>query len=147
MADRTGTKQRASRPPSVTWLTVGVLSFTVVFVTRLLLAIRQWAFLSQLPLTVPPAYLALSGFVWSMVGALTAWGLWFGKLWAKRGMQIAASAFALYYWTDHLFLVSDPLKGTNWPFTLGITILTTMLIFWTLSRPRARAFFGEINER
>lgn len=138
---------KAKRPLSVTILAAGVLSVAVVFGTQAYQTLRQWRFLQSLPLSVSPVYLLGAGIVWAAAGLYIAVSLWRGLGIAPKATQIAAWAFAGYYWLDRLALASSPLTQTNQPFALGATITAIILIYWTLTRPKARAFFGEMHER
>jgi len=132
---------KAPRPQNVTWLAIGVLSVTIVYAVRAALAIRQWAYLESLPLQVSPAYLLATGIVWSLVGLAITVGLWRGSSWASLAARIAAPTFGIYYWLERLILVSNPNEPYNRPFAITITLLSQILVFWMLSRPRAKAFF------
>ena len=134
------------RPRSVTFLAIGVLSLTGVFITRFVQTVTQWDFLSALPLSVSPLYLAVTGFVFGGVGLAISFGLWFGKRYARRGLQIALPVFVVYDWIDLIFLVESPGGRANIPFRLGITIVLAVIIFWILSRQGAKTFFGEVND-
>jgi hypothetical protein len=134
------------RPLSVTLLAGLVLIVAVVYFTRLARAILEWEFLLNL-LPISPAYLAVSGLVWSVVFTCLAWGIWRGRAWALRWCWLALFAFSLYYWLDRLFMPGYPGRNTNWPFSLGANLLVLAWSGWVLSRPKARSFFGERYER
>jgi hypothetical protein len=138
---------KAKRPWSVTWLTIGVLSLTVINTIRAVSAAQGWSRLGELPLSVPPAYLLVSGLVWSLAGLVLMWGLWRGARWAPWATRGATLAFLLYYWMDRLALTSNTLRQVNQTFALGATLLITALIFWILWRPVVKAYFGETHER
>ncbi len=143
-----------SRPFSVTLLALGVLIIAGLNLTRLILTVRQWAFLSSLP-GVSPIYLALTGFIWALTGLPLVWGLWRGLPWAPRLAQALALTYAAYYWLDHIFL-AERLAGQgnaasgflplNWPFAAAITAILMVFVSWTLSRPKTKDFFGELHE-
>lgn len=139
------------RPWSVTLLALGVLIITVINLVRFVLSLRYWDFLASQP-GVSPIYLALSGLVWSLAGAFLLWGLWVAKIWVPRLAQALALTYALYYWLDLLFLQDHPLRGapgtilavlpTNWPFSLGVTVVGLAFIVWMLGRAKVKAYFG-----
>jgi hypothetical protein len=52
-------------------------------------------------------------------------------------------AFAVWYWADRLFIARSHYLDITWPPALAITLLTLLGLFWLLSRPAARNFFGE----
>jgi hypothetical protein len=81
-----------------------------------------------------------------------AWGLWWGKIWAPRGMRLAIVAFSAYYWLDSLFLADRtgsfaPSLPVNWSFAASLNGIGLWLVFWILSRPKSIEFFGERYER
>jgi hypothetical protein len=134
------------RPKSVTWLVVGVLSLWIVYLTRLVSTLQQWDYLSTLPLSVPPAYLLATGSIWSILPLPVMWGLLARKRWALKALAGFAGLYGLYYWMERWLVESNPLRTTNWPFTLAATIILFILVFWILSRKAVKSYFGENNE-
>jgi hypothetical protein len=125
----------------VTILVLGVLTITILAWLRFYQGIRSESFIVSLSPSVSPAYLVLTGLIFGLAGVPTAQGLWFGKPWAPRAVQQLGIALAVYYWMDFaFFVVSDAARG-SWPFAAGVTVLGLAWVFWTLSRPGARAFF------
>ena len=137
---------KAKRPKSVTWLAVGVLILAVLHFTRLVSTISRWEYLETLWLSVPLIYFVLSGLIWGLSAGVLGIGLWRGRNWAIRYTHYGAIAFTVYYWVDRLFLSIDPLRKTNFKFSLGATVFLLAIIYWILSRPKAQLFFGEENE-
>jgi hypothetical protein len=137
---------KIKRPRSVTFLVIGVLSLTGIFITRFIQTIIQWEFLATLPLSVSPLYLALTGFGWGLIGLSLGLGLWFGWRYARRGLQIALPVFVVYDWIDLIFLVESPGGKASIPFRLGITIVFALMTYWILSRQGVKTFFGEVND-
>ena len=133
-------------PKSVTWLAVGVLSLWIVYLTRVGSTLQQWDYLSTLPLSVPPAYLLASGLVWSILPLPVLWGLLAGEKWASKAVAGFAILYGLYYWLERWLVESNPLRTTNWPFSLAVTIALLVLVFWILSRKAVKSYFGENNE-
>jgi hypothetical protein len=141
----------AKRPWSVTLLTFGVLIITVINLIRFVLSIRYWGFLSS-RLGVSPIYLALTGFVWGVVGLVLLRGLWKAKTWAPKLMQAIALTYALYYWLDHIFLRDHSVGGasgairallpSNWQFSAGVTVVSLAYMAWTLNRLNVKVYFG-----
>ncbi len=131
----------SKRPRYVTWLSLGVLTFSGYYLTRLLLGLD----LPDIPLTVPQWYLPLTGAVWGAIGLTAAYGLFRGHSWAPTLARWGTLAFALWYWSDRLFLARSRYLDITWPLALAITLLTLLGLFWLLSRPAARRFFGESN--
>ena len=139
------------RPASVTLLTLGVLIITGLNLTRFVLSLRYWSFLTSQP-GISQLYLALSGLVWTIAGAVLVWGLWQASGWAPRLMQAVALTYALYYWLDLLFLRDHPLRGatpvisvvlpTNWQFSAGVTLVCLAFMEWTLRRHNVKNYFS-----
>jgi hypothetical protein len=134
-----------ARPFSVTLAAPGVLIISGINLLRFVEALRQWQFLSAL-LPISPLYLVLSGLAWGGIGLSIVWGLWLGYRWAAPSLRWAASAYTLYYWIDRLTL-SSPDVETNWLFAAVFNAIILSLIFWILSRRKAKAFFGELHDQ
>jgi hypothetical protein len=131
------------RPFSVTLLALAVLIFAVVHLIRLVGAIRQWDFLQSWE-GVSALYLALSGLGWALVSLPLTWGLWRGKPWAPPATRIAVPVYLLYAWIDRIFVANPEitLKATaSWPFMVGASLISLLLVYWILSRSKAKAFY------
>ena len=142
-------QQSKKRPTGVTLLAGGVLILVGLNLVRLVQAIKQWSFLSSLP-SVHPWYQVLTGLVWSAVCLSLFFRLWNG--WSKTPLLtfLAMIAYTVYAWLDRIFLakqVANLSSVSNWPFMVGLTIILLLLSVWILTRWKARAFFGEVNER
>ncbi len=138
------------RPRSVTFLATGVLSIAGFYTARLLLALVQWQDLSTFA-GVSPAYIAFTGLVWALCAWPLGWGLWRGRTWAPRLARGAALLYSVYYWLEHVILAtrqagtfSAPIYA---PFAAVVNLLCVLLCFYILAGVKARAFFGEFNER
>lgn len=129
----------SKRPLYVTWLSLGVLIFSGWYIARLALGLD----LPDIPLSVPHWYMSLTGAVWGAMGLAIAYGLFSGHSWARTLARWGALAFAVWYWTDRLFIARSHYLDISWPPALAITLLTLLGLFWLLSRPAARNFFGE----
>jgi hypothetical protein len=147
------------RPASVTLVALGVLTIASLRLIRLVLAVLDWDFIGTLP-GISPVYLVLSGLLWAVVGLPAWWGLWNGRSWAPGLTRWSALAYALYDWVERGYLVWRNLYSSgaapastlasdvpaNWLFGVIMTVILLAFIFWTLSRPKVRVFFGESNE-
>ena len=136
----TSNPQSIKRPFSVTLLAGMVLIFTSLSWLRLVEAIRLWPLLVDLPLSIPPMYLALSGLCWGVIGLIMIRGVYWGLPWIQRPMQVTAVAYALYYWFDRLILAQDVVMSARWPFAIGLTLVLLAMTFWTLSRQKVQAY-------
>jgi len=128
------------RPFGVTLLVFGVLTIAGINLYRCIESIVQWRFLAGL-LPALPSYTMLSGLFWSLVGLPLAWRLWRGNRRAPRMTIWIVLVYIIYYWLDRL-LIRQGSASDDLPFTLGFTVLVLAFIFWTLSRPAAKAFFN-----
>lgn len=134
------------RPLGVTMLALGVLILTGVHLTRFVLAIREWTFLSTLPLTTPPLYLALSGLLWGLVGLPLCVGLWRGWPRARLVIRWVAPLYVIHVWLDRSLLASSPAGRVSQPFRMSASVVLLALLYWTLSRRPVKRFFGEMHE-
>lgn len=131
---------RRSRPIFVTMLAVGVLIIASLYLLRLVGAVRQWQFLSDLG-GVSPLYLALTGFIWASAGLLLFWGLWRGHARAARFAPVYLLVFALYYWLDRIVLANHAVSLANWPVTAGLTVVGLAFMFFALRVRASRDYF------
>lgn len=138
---------KPKRPFSVTLLAILVLSLVAIHLTRFAQALQQWTFLNDLPLSVSPLYLAATGLFWGAAGVPVLAGLWRGGRSTPAAVKGYLVGYGLYYWLEQALVMASPLRQSNWPFTAGLTIVILIGSFLILSRPKARNFFGETNER
>jgi hypothetical protein len=134
---------RIRRPFSVTLLALGVLSIAGLSLVRFITALRQWDFLAALP-GVSPLYLTVTGLIWTAVWLPLAVGLWFGKAWSRTATLFASGIYAVYWWADRVFAANVSLSydsGSAWQFPSAATVILLALVFWTLTRAKAKAFF------
>ncbi|NIM93114.1 MAG: hypothetical protein GTO18_05315 [Anaerolineales bacterium] len=128
-----------SRPRSVTWLAVGVLIFSAVFIIRMAVSLT----LPDLPLAVPKWYLTLTGLIWGIAGLVGAYGLYSGRSWAPWYLRIGSLVFVIWYWADRMFLVQSEYERGSLLAAAFVTIAGLIIIFWILSRPGSRMYFQE----
>lgn len=133
--------QSVKRPLSVTFLTWVVLILAVLGWLRLAEVIRRWDFLQSLSPSPPVLYLASTGLIWGLVATCLVWGLFLGRWWAPRLMQISALSYAAYYWLDRLLVAASSAIASRWPFALALTVALLVYTFWVFSRPKAQQFF------
>jgi hypothetical protein len=139
------------RPFSVTLLLLIVLTITIINFLRFVLSLWSWSFIASRS-TVSPLYLALTGLIWSVAGAVLIWGLWTARPWSPRLMQAVGLTYALYYWLDQIFLKDHPVSGatpamqvilpTNWPFAAGVTVVLLLFMEWSLTRAKVKQYFA-----
>ena len=138
--------QNRKRPFLVTLLALLVLSITIIYLVRLINSITLWNFLAALP-GISPLYLALTGLIVTLVGALLFWGLWTGNPRAPRATRVLTMAYLSYQWLEWIQSVRVGNEFENWPFAAGMTLFVIIFIFWTLSRSDAKTFFGDMYEQ
>ena len=138
-------EEKPSRPGSVTKLALLVLIFAVVNLLRLIQALKSWEFLAGL-LPISPAYLAISGLVWSTIGLPLVLAIWYGARWAPGLTRLTIMVYTLYYWVDRLLMPSYPGRNANWPFMAVVSVIILVWAYWVLSRINTREFFGEMHE-
>jgi hypothetical protein len=134
------------RPNGVTLFALLVLTFAVLNLLRLVQAVQKWDLLAVY-LPISPAYLLLIGLLWTVVGFPLAWGLWRGWRLAYYLSPVVLLGYTLYVWADRLLLSGYSERQENWPFVAALNILILAWSLWVLTRPRARAYFGEKYER
>jgi hypothetical protein len=138
---------KPKRPWPVTLLAVLGLTLVAIHLTRFAAALHQWDYLSSLPLSTSPAYLAATGFFWGLVGIPVVYGLWRGPSWAPNVTVGFGLFYSLHFWLEQGFIMINPYRKTNWSFLAYFTIVCLAFMFITLSHPKVRKYFGEKNER
>jgi hypothetical protein len=129
----------------VTLVAILVLSITVLSLLRLYQAVSLWDFLAALP-GVSPLFLSLTGLVWAVIGVLVLMGIWKGKARAPRTTRAAALLFVVYNWLERWWFSSRNEAVPLTLFSLALSLACLAFIFWSLSTPEARAYFGERHE-
>jgi len=137
--------QDRKRPFSVTLLAGLVLSITIVHLVRFISALTLWNFLTVLP-GKPPLYLVLTGLIGTLAGALVFWGLWTGKPRSPLATRLLIVVYLSLQWFEQILSVRAGNEFENWPFSVGMTLVVLIFVFWTLSHAGAKAYFGEMNE-
>lgn len=112
-----------------------------VFLVRLALSLS----LPALPLTVPPAYLTLTGAVWGGLGLMVARGLFLGRRWASGATVALTLAFVTWYWADRLLLVRTDYSAQTWPAAAIASALLLAGVAYLLTRPGTRRYFRRPN--
>jgi hypothetical protein len=137
--------QDRKRPLSVTLLAGLVLSITIVHLVRFINSLTLWNFLTVLP-GKSPLYLALTGLIGTLVGAVVFWGLWTGKPRAPLATRLLTVIYLSLQWFEQILSVRAGNEFENWPFAAALTLIVLIFVFWTLSHSGARTFFGEMHE-
>jgi hypothetical protein len=137
-SSETSTKKR---PFSATLLTWVVLILASLGWLRFSAAIRQWSFFNSLNPAPPLFYLAITGFIWGLIGVILVWGLFLGRSWAPQLARGSAIAYATVYWMDRLFIADKSALISRWPFAFGLTVLLIGYTFWVLSRQKVQQYY------
>lgn len=127
------------RPGPVTWLSLGVLIFAGIQITRLAAGLR----LPDLPFHVPEWYVPLTAALWAGIALATAGGLFTGSTWAPTSACWSGLAYAVWYWADRLWFGQTDYTRRTWPFALTITILCLTVIFVILNLQSVKRFYRE----
>ena len=139
----TALKPANKRPFIVTILIVVVLIFTTLNALRFFSSIDSWTFLNQSPVGVPIGYFAATGAFWALAGLPLAIGLFFGRHWSLRLAQVLVLLYAVYYWSDRLWIAEPNAIAVRVLFALGLTLFLIIYAFFVLSRPKVRAFLSK----
>ena len=135
----------SNKPRSVTWLVVFVLIITGWQWFRFAIILQSWKLLSEMPLSAPTIYFALSSLIWGSLGNALVLALNSGLGWAPSSLRWISAIFVLIYWADKIVLqVGENIN--NQVFVLLITLISLAIVFWILSRSETRAYFGVHNE-
>ena len=135
------------RPWLVFFLMIATLVFTASGITRVWNGIRYYGFLGDLPISVSPLYLVITGGVWGILGAAAAGSLWWGY---RRGSRLLISGmvgYSVFFWFEQIFLMTNPLRKTNWPFLAVFNLSAILIVILSFRHPRVRKFFGGRHEQ
>ena len=102
---------------------------------RLSQAFFYWSILKEYHAEPGPGFAAITGGFWLVTGLIIFWGLWQLKSWARFGAIGVSLAYGSWYWLDRLILQKP---HSNWPFSLGITILFLLISVYILYSPRVK---------
>ena len=134
-----------ARPPRIAILFIGlVLIFTLINLLRLALAWQTWEVFAG-RMSVSPAFLALSGLVWSLVGLCLATALWFGLRLAPLAASLTLVAYSLYFWVTRLAPPGHTGRNSNGLFLLGANLFVLAWSLWVFTRPKVRMFYGQVD--
>lgn len=137
--------RKPDRPLLVTLLAVLVLSITTLYLLRTIEGLRQWNFLASLP-GVSPAYLVVTGTAVTIGGAILFRGLWLGISWTPKATRLAWAGYLLYQWIEKIFISKSGSRMFDWQFDLGLSIISLLFVYGTLSLTGIKAFFGEPHD-
>jgi len=130
------------RPTSVTILALAVLCLSLFNVLGVVSGIQRYAFLSQLPLSLPPVYRLGSRAVWSVAFGGLAVGLWRLKQWSRVGTLAAFTLYVAQSWFDRFFFSRSDFARETIPFSLALTAIGLVLVWGILLRRKVRQSFS-----
>jgi hypothetical protein len=130
------------RRPFLVWLNGFVfLAILVIALYRFIAAIANPELFALVSL---PAglrnWLVLSGLLWSLLCALTLWGLWWRKSWSVGAGWTALLIYLSSYWFERAVLWQDSSNGQTWRFYLLLSILWLALNSLAFHLPASRRF-------
>jgi hypothetical protein len=120
-------------------LVLAMLGMALWGVLRLQQAVFYRQILAQLPVGV--GYVAATGAFFALAGLLAAASILLRAWWAPWLARGAALLYAGWYWVDVLTFSRSGTALTNWPFSLGATIVGLLFVFGLLARERERRYF------
>ncbi|HEB65429.1 MAG TPA: hypothetical protein ENJ02_07800 [Chloroflexi bacterium] len=135
------------RPRSVTLLALGVLTLAALYLTRIVVTLRQWAFLQAHALPGAAWYLLGTGVLWSFLFVPWGIGLWIGWPPACRFTLPLGTAYLLAQWSERLYLHWRNAPVYNLPFWAGMSLAGWGILWWVCSRRHTKTFFGAIHEQ
>ena len=112
---------------------------------NLLGAVSSWqryTVLAALPLSLPPAYLIVTGAVWTVVLGALAVGLWRLRQWARWGTLAALPLYVAQGWVQRLVFARSDFAAESAPFYAGLHAAGLLLAAIILLRRRARQSFS-----
>jgi hypothetical protein len=123
-----------SRSASLKLLALALVGLAAYNALGVLSGGERYAFLQQLPLDVPAAYLVASRAVWAVGWGVLAWGLWRPRRWARWGTLIGAAVYLGHGWLNRLVWGHSDYAVQTAPWSLGVGLLAVALTAWLVMR-------------
>ncbi|KPL83970.1 hypothetical protein SE15_01850 [Thermanaerothrix daxensis] len=118
-------------------LLLGLFWLTLTQVLRFLQAIILWDWLARIGVWPGPAYLALTGLVFALLGGVAVLGVWRRRVWGLYLSGITLVGWSAWNWADRLWVAVSPTALENWPFSLGLNGLLLVAFFFILHHESA----------
>ena len=131
------------RPFGVTLFLWMVLCLSAWGLLRLLAVLRWWDVLDQFQSRLGPAYLAVTGAGWMVVGAVLLWSIWAGKRWAHPAVPISIFIWLAEYRLERIFF-QDP--RANLTFMIAITIAISAVTLLITFNRKTKEFLVKSEE-
>ncbi|MFZ5809201.1 MAG: hypothetical protein ACOY16_07955 [Chloroflexota bacterium] len=128
----------------VTFLFLGVLSTTGLHLTRVVNTIQHWAYYQNLfgDMTY---YLAISGSILFLIGAIGTILLWTRSNFVKATILGYGALFTAGYWIERLFIQPGVTQGNIW-FVIGFQVIM-WIIFLVIITRSLNTYLGEKHDR
>jgi hypothetical protein len=131
------------RPFGVTLFLWMVLCLSAWGLLRLLAVLRWWDVLDQFQSRLGPAYLAVTGAGWMVVGAVLLWSIWTGKRWTYLAVPISIFVWLAEYWLERIFF-QDP--RANLTFMIATTTAISAVTLLITYNRKTREFLVKSEE-
>jgi hypothetical protein len=125
---------KPARSLSLRLLAVALLGLAAYNALGVVSGAWQYAYLRQLPLDVPAAYLLAGHGVWALAWGALALGLWRRWSWARWGTMAAAVLYLGHGWLNRLVWGNSDYALQTAPWGLGAGLLAVGLTFWLVGR-------------
>ena len=136
-------RQRLTRAQKwVIVLSVLILALGLANVGRLAMAVYYANRLSDLPMAVPWAYLAVMGGVWGAAFLFCALSLVYFWPWGWWATLIAVTLYEALVWANHLLFDANEYARQVWPRDLALTLILLIVVGGVLSWPSVRREVG-----
>ncbi len=129
------------RPRSITLLALALAALAAFNLLGAAGAIRRYTWLSELGLSLPPAYLVATRALAGLVFAPLAAGLWRRQPWARTGTLIALPVYVIIGWIERLGFMRSDYARVSSPYHAALHIVVLAFVGWALLRRPARAAF------
>jgi hypothetical protein len=136
---------RQKRPKAVISITYLAIILSGFFAIRFLRALQLWGLLSSYQKYLP-LYLLISGIFWCVSGAIIAYGLWFAKPRADKITKLFTILWIAYLWVNIYWVNQINNFPGNLFWLLALSAGVILLVFWGLSRPDTKRYFGEFDD-
>ena len=138
----TGSETKRKRPRVITYLSILAFLFSSFYWIRFSQGIIQWETLVELPLSVSPFYLVITGLIWGLSGLGLGWSLWTGRPWARNFCLIYTLIYAIYFWIDLIWVAETQTLQTRWLFNLIVTLLSLPAVYFSLNSLSSQEYFN-----
>lgn len=132
-----------SRPFGVTLLLLSVLLLSAWGASRVAAALRWWDMLVEFDASLSPAYLALTGVIWAIVGISLCWSIIRRSESARMRVASAAGVWQAHLWVERVFFQST---RANLPFALLTSAVILLIVAVILFHPSTIRYFSKSEE-